>query len=120
MKKRKKIDLGEVDRVKYLGCLGKEPSWYFISPLEVSKKVVLYCHGRNKWKRRNDGWIRAMLLSRYLLEEKEKKHSLAIHEMGDRQIDLGQKLKEKRDENRNGLCWLERKKVSRWIFLHLP
>ena len=45
-----------------------------------------------------------MLLQRYLLKEKEKKHLLAIEEMGDRPIDGGQKLK-KWDENRNGLCW---------------
>ena len=37
-----------VDRVKGLGCLGKKPPRYFISPLEVSKKLLLCCRGRNK------------------------------------------------------------------------
>ena len=37
-----------VDRVKGLGCLEKEPPEYFISPSEVSKKLVFYCGGRNK------------------------------------------------------------------------
>ena len=36
-----------------------------------------------------------MLLSRYLLKEKEERYSLAIDEMRDRPIDGGQKLKKK-------------------------
>ena len=37
-----------VDRVKDLGCLEKQPPGYLISPSEVSKKLVLCCHGQNK------------------------------------------------------------------------
>ena len=37
-----------VDRVKDLGRTEKEPPGYFISPSEISKKLVLCCGGRNK------------------------------------------------------------------------
>ena len=47
-----------------------------------------------------------------LVERKRKKtYLLAIEEMRDRPMDGGQNLKEKGDQNRNGLFWLERKKV---------
>ena len=44
------------------------------------------------------------------------RHSLAIEEMKDRTIDVGQKLKKKGDEKENG----KEKKSSREILLHFP
>ena len=52
---------------------------------------------------------------RYLL--KEKKHSLTIEGIRDRPMDGGQKLKKRWEENRKGLCWLEKKKVIGKFYL---
>ena len=43
----------------------------------------------------------------------KKRLSKANEEMGYRPIDGGQKIKKKGDENRNSLCWLERKKEKK-------
>ena len=51
-------------------------------------------------------------------KKRDKRYSLAIEKMRDGPIDVGQKLKKEGDENRNLLCWLERKKGSWEISPH--